>query len=43
MERYRELCRAQKDAAQFIALVFRSQDEVWVERCQSIIVEHDNN
>ena len=39
METYRELLRAQKDAAQFIGQVFRSRDEVWVERCQSIIRE----
>lgn len=39
METYRELFRAQKDAVQFIGQVFRSRDEVWVERCQSIIRE----
>lgn len=39
MEMYRELIRARKDAVQFIGQVFGSKDEVWVERCQSIVRE----
>lgn len=33
----RELTAALKRPAEFIAMVFCSEDEVWVERCQSII------
>jgi hypothetical protein len=36
---YRELMRSRKDAAQFIGQVFRSREEVWVERCVGIIRE----
>jgi hypothetical protein len=39
MQVYRELARSRKDAAQFIGQVFRSRDEVWVERCVAIINE----
>ena len=39
MQTYRELMRSRRDAAQFIGQVFRSRDEVWVERCVGIINE----
>jgi hypothetical protein len=34
-----ELKVALKRPSKFIAIVFSSEDEVWVERCQSIIKE----
>lgn len=39
MQMYRELIRSRKDAAQFVGQVFRSREEVWVERCVEIIRE----
>jgi hypothetical protein len=39
MQVYRELARSRKDATQFIGQVFRSRDEVWVERYVAIINE----
>jgi hypothetical protein len=39
MQVHRELMRSRKDAAQFIGQVFRSREEVWVERCVGVIGE----
>jgi hypothetical protein len=38
-QRYRELLRSRRDAAHFIGQVFRSREEVWVERCVGIVSE----
>jgi hypothetical protein len=35
----RELMSLRHDAVGFIGLVLRSHDRIWVERCESIIVE----
>lgn len=40
MELYKELLMLQrKDARGFILRVFKSKDDVWVERCMSIVKE----
>lgn len=35
----RELMASRKNAAGFIGLIFRSHDNIWIERCASIIKE----
>lgn len=34
-----QLLRARNDAQEFIGLVFKSTDPVWIDRCSSIIKE----
>ncbi|KAF6790319.1 hypothetical protein CMUS01_16284 [Colletotrichum musicola] len=34
---YHDLCSLQRDGRRFIQRVFHSKDEVWVDRCTSII------